>query len=144
MAHSLSLEQVATIANLDPVVKAQVALCGWNSLYTMDSIVRRYTDKSLTMLYSDIGDLGVSSVELDAGIGKLLLSKDSAVFIPCAGVKHEVPHMTDVHTKLERQETCAGCSKLLHGRCSIAGCGCNGMGSVDRLYSKCPLGLWKK
>jgi hypothetical protein len=144
MAHTLSLEQYTAIANLDKIVKAQGELCGWNSNYTMDSIVRRYMDKTLADFYQDVGPLECESLELEAGIGTLLLTKDSATLTPLSWVKTEIIHMSPTELKVERLSTCETCSKYRDTKCSVAGCGCNGMGNISRLYSKCPMGLWKK
>jgi len=144
MALSLSLEQFTAISNLDPVVKAQGDVCGWNSQYTMDSIVRRYMDKRLTDLYSDIGDLGCVSIELDAGIGTLLLTSEGATFTPLSKVQTEIIHMADTDTQHIRKAQCDVCTNFKAGKCGLAGCSCNGMGNVSRLYSKCPMGHWPK
>jgi hypothetical protein len=144
MAHTLSHNQFLAIAALDPVVKAQADVCGWNSCYTMDSIVRRYIDKTLVDFLNDTKSQDIESVELEAGIGSLTLTKTGSSFVPLAQAKTEIIHMANADLKASRLITCGKCDRYIKGSCSISGCSCNGMGSPSRLYSKCPMGLWEK
>jgi hypothetical protein len=128
----------------DPITQAQAAVCGWDSPFTADSVVRYYQGRTLADWQRDTGDTA-DRVVISAGIGELVLDRDDTRFSPAARgmiALSAEPRPAPATLAVARLIICAICARLSDGRCSVAGCGCAGLGQAGRLLSRCPEGQW--
>ena len=85
-----------------------------------------------------IGD----DLEIVAGIGTLRASANSVEWNPLAVAGAPVPLAASKEEQRTREQICKGCEKYNGRTCTVAGCGCSGLGFVQHKLSKCPIGKW--
>lgn len=90
--------------------------------------------------------LGFAGDELviEAGIGRLRLTPTTVDWQPVqprSATTSPQPLPASEALRIERQVICRTCSRYAD-RCTLAGCGCSGLGNPAAALSRCPLGLW--
>ncbi len=142
-ARSPSSEELAHLAACQSIVAHK----GVGSPYVADCVVRAYQAHHVSALYGDLGwtcDEN-SEVLIIAGIGTLRMAWKGNSFIAAPASRAPLiaaPRAADASTRDQRMEACRACTHHRDGRCSMAGCGCAGLGSPNHAYSRCPIGTW--
>jgi hypothetical protein len=138
MAVSLWFERIPA-----PITHAQAAVCGWDSPYAADSVVRYYQGRTLADWRRDTGDTA-DRVVISAGIGELILDERGTRFTPRMPGMMPPPGLIPAPPTLiaARLEACRACERWRDDRCTVAGCACSGMGRPEWRSSRCPLERW--
>jgi hypothetical protein len=78
-----------------------------------------------------------------AGIGTLTIGPSGQDWKPATqATPPPAPLPAPEPLRLARAAACAACDRFHADHCTVAGCGCAGLGKPERLLSKCPLGRW--
>jgi hypothetical protein len=136
MAVSLWFERIP-----DPITQAQAAVCGWDSPFTADSVVRYYQGRNLADWRRDTGDMA-DEITIVAGIGTLVLDAHGPRFTPMNSSAVLLPLSDDVI--VSRSSACAACPHYRPGsdQCAICGCAFIVAERARSLVAHCPEGRW--
>lgn len=88
--------------------------------------------------------LGITApIRVVAGIGTLDLGPEGHTWQPVVPTAVG-PGRAAAPEPLQaaRKAICATCPRLTAGRCSVAGCGCGGLGDPTARFGRCPLDRW--
>lgn len=88
--------------------------------------------------------LGITEpVIVTAGIGTLRIGPDGQCWEPAThAAPPPAPLPAPEPLRLARAAACAACDRFRADHCTVAGCGCAGLGKPANLLSRCPLGKW--
>ena len=128
---------------LPPECDQQLARYGADHPFTLDCLVRHLQEFGWSGAVALGHDQTVGPLIITAGIGCLTVSPEGVHFQSATKPTSVVePRPAPVDLARARLEACASCSRYEHGRCTVAGCGCSGIGQRSQLNSRCPLGRW--
>lgn len=138
MAPSALLEHVRECAG-------QVAIHGTASRYSLDCLVRHLQATGWPGALA-LGHDTSQPLTITAGIGTLTLTPTTIEFTPARTPKPQAdqpkPLPAPPDLVAARLDVCRACSSWSVDRCTIAGCGCTGLGQTQNLFSRCPTGNW--